>query len=206
MASIFFYSYWRLSFLPLLILSITVNFALSRFIRNARNPGFLYLGIVFNLALLFYFKYLGFFKGFFSSFQSSGIGDPHVLLPLGISFYTFQQISFLVDSWRDRSIDYRLRDYALFVTFFPQLIAGPILHHAEFMPQLRDPFAQEFSTENFLRGLSLFSLGLFQKVVLADSLAPLVNAGFAARESLSFIEAWATALGFTFQLYFDLFR
>lgn len=183
---------------------------------------FLILGIVFNLALLGFFKYTDFFLENFNAFSKILSLDftiplPHILLPLAISFFTFQQIAFLVDCYRrvdtqdlqEEGKALNFLDYCLFVCFFPQLIAGPIVHHKEMMPQFHTLFARigSFAVWGYCaKGIFIFSLGLFKKVVIADSFAKWANAGFAIVEqggNLNIFESWATSLSYTFQLYFD---
>ncbi|WP_207641555.1 MBOAT family O-acyltransferase [Syntrophomonas palmitatica] len=125
------------------------------------------------------------------------------MLPLGISFFTFTQIAYLVDACRGEAREYRFVNYALFVTFFPHLLAGPILHHGDMMPQFEDESNRGLNYENLARGLFLFSLGLFKKVVIADAFAVWANTGFDQMTSLSLVEGWITSLSYTFQLYFD---
>ncbi len=187
------------------------------------NPKlFLILGIVFNLALLGFFKYTDFFLENFNAFSKLlsldfAIPLPHILLPLAISFFTFQQIAFLVDCYKDvdtqdlqeEKESLNFLDYCLFVCFFPQLIAGPIVHHKEMMPQFKSLFAKSCDSkvwERGAKGIFIFSMGLFKKVVIADSFAKWANAGFKIVEeggNLNIVESWATSLSYTFQLYFD---
>ncbi len=127
----------------------------------------------------------------------------HLALPLAISFFTFQQIAYLVDSYRGETAEYDFLNYALFVTFFPQLIAGPIVHHAEMMPQFASKWNLVKNYKNIATGLFIFSIGLFKKVVIADSFAKWATAGFDIAPTLNMLEAWATSLSYTFQLYFD---
>ncbi|MBD5165275.1 MAG: MBOAT family protein [Helicobacter sp.] len=191
--------------------------------KTPTNPKcFLILGIVFNLALLGFFKYTDFFLENFNAFSKIlsldfNIPLPHILLPLAISFFTFQQIAFLVDCYKridtqdlqEEGKALNFLDYCLFVCFFPQLIAGPIVHHKEMMPQFHTLFAKGFDSkvwERGAKGIFIFSLGLFKKVVIADSFAKWANAGFAVVEqggNLNIFESWATSLSYTFQLYFD---
>lgn len=161
------------------------------------------LGIIFNLVLLGYFKYYDFFISNINNLTGSELTLLHLALPLGISFFTFQQISYLADSYKGETKEYNLLNYSLFVTFFPQLIAGPIVHHSEMMPQFEDVKNKIFSNKNFATGFYLFTLGLFKKTVIADTLAPWANVGFDDTEVLNMMEAWATSLSYTFQLYFD---
>lgn len=210
LASIFFYGWWDIRFLPLLLISMVFNFALGRLLVrpgvSRRGRLILIMGVAANLALLGYFKYVDFFIVNLNSISNVGLDPIGVLLPIGISFFTFQQIAFLVDSYRGNVRRYGFFEYALFISFFPQLIAGPIVHHYEMMPQFSERRSLRFFPENITIGLSIFAMGLFKKVVIADSLAPLSNSIFdaaAGGASLTIYEAWAAALTYTLQLYFD---
>ena len=160
-------------------------------------------GIIANLALLGYFKYTDFFLENFNLAFDGSVPLLHMALPLAISFFTFQQIAYLVDSYRGETAEYDFLNYALFVTFFPQLIAGPIVHHTEMMPQFASKWNLVKNYKNIATGLFIFSIGLFKKVVIADTFATWATAGFDHSETLNLIEAWATSLSYTFQLYFD---
>jgi len=164
---------------------------------------FLTFGVISNLALLGYFKYTDFFLENFNLAFDGSVPLLHLALPLAISFFTFQQIAYLVDSYRCETAEYAFLNYALFVTFFPQLIAGPIVHHAEMMPQFASKWNLVKNYKNIATGLFIFSIGLFKKVVIADTFAQWATAGFDQAEYLNLIEAWATSLSYTFQLYFD---
>lgn len=174
---------------------------------NKRNNPYrkiiLVFGIVANLSLLGYFKYADFFIENINLLTGKEYKLLHLALPLAISFFTFQQITYLVDSYRGETKGYNFLNYALFVTFFPQLIAGPIVHHKEMMPQFSDANNREKNYENIAKGLFIFSIGLFKKVIIADNLSSCVNAGFDTAEVLNFFEAWITSLSYTFQLYYD---
>ena len=163
----------------------------------------LIFGIIANLALLGYFKYADFFIENINLVVGSSMPLWHLALPLAISFFTFQQIAYLVDSYRRETAEYDFLNYALFVTFFPQLIAGPIVHHAEMMPQFSSRWNLVKRYKNIALGLFIFSIGLFKKVVLADSFSIWATAGFDHATTLNFLDAWATSLSYTFQLYFD---
>jgi D-alanyl-lipoteichoic acid acyltransferase DltB (MBOAT superfamily) len=163
----------------------------------------LVVGIAMNLALLAFFKYFDFFIENLNFFAGTSFRFLHVVLPLGISFFTFTQIAFLVDSYRGEAKEYNLTNYALFVTFFPHLIAGPILHHKEMMTQFASRWTWAISYRNIFMGLYIFSIGLFKKVVLADTFAIWANGGFRPGMTHYFFSAWATSLSYTFQLYFD---
>jgi D-alanyl-lipoteichoic acid acyltransferase DltB (MBOAT superfamily) len=211
LASLTFYGYWDVSFLGLLIISILLNFLVAKAIRAQRaedkdGVALLVIGVTANLGVLAIFKYSGFLIDNVASVLGASWTIPHLILPLAISFFTFQQIAYLVDTRRQNSDDSPLLTYMLFITFFPQLIAGPIVHHREMMPQFAKDNGFKLSSTNLAIGLSVFILGLFKKVVLADSIAPTADAVFGAADSgiqPTFLEAWVGALAFTFQLYFD---
>jgi len=161
------------------------------------------VGIAGNLPLLAYFKYMDFFITNINAVSSLNLKLLHVTLPLGISFFTFTQIAYLVDTARGTAREYSLLNYALFVTFFPHLLAGPIIHHKEMMPQFDYLRNKILSHKHIAQGLTLFFLGLFKKVIIADRLAGWANAGFDYAQSLALIEAWLTSLSYTLQLYYD---
>jgi D-alanyl-lipoteichoic acid acyltransferase DltB (MBOAT superfamily) len=161
------------------------------------------IGILSNIGLLGYFKYADFFISNFNFVTGSEIPLLHLALPLAISFFTFQQIAYLVDSYRGETKEYSFMNYAVFVTFFPQLIAGPIVHHKEMMPQFENLKNKIINYKNIALGLFIFSMGLFKKVVIADTFAIWATNGFDKAEILTLFEAWATSLSYTFQLYFD---
>jgi D-alanyl-lipoteichoic acid acyltransferase DltB (MBOAT superfamily) len=210
--SVAFYGYWNVAYVPLLLASIVFNFRVGGAIARAaersdprRTRLLLAAGVTANLLLLGYFKYAGFL---IANLDAAGAHFvvPQIVLPLGISFFTFTQIAFLVDAARGLAREYSFSHYTLFVSYFPHLIAGPILHHKEMIPQFRDPANYRFNSDNFSRGLTYFALGLFKKVVLADGVARFVAPGFqmvANGTPLDFIEAWLCALSYTLQLYFD---
>ncbi len=209
--SLFFYAYWNIAYLPLLLVSIFFNFAVGtglspnltlKRLRFSRRL-VLISSITANLALLGYFKYANFLIDNINTAFNVGYVLPPILLPLGISFFTFTQIAYLVDSYRGEAKEYNFLNYALFVTFFPHLIAGPILHHREMMSQFESRWTLAVRYRNILSGLFIFSIGLFKKVVIADTFAIWANAGFDGGLALDFFSAWATSLAYTFQLYFD---
>lgn len=211
LASLFFYAWWNPLYLAVILLSMAVNYgvglALSRGAARARSTRpLLIVGIAFNLALLGYFKYADFLVGNLNAIADLTLQPQDVVLPLAISFFTFQQITFLVDAWHGDAHEYSALHYALFVTFFPQLIAGPIVHHREILPQFAQAGTFTPQIRNIAVGLTIFTLGLFKKVVLADNLAAVASPIFAVAEtgaSLDFFSAWRGALAYTFQLYFD---
>ncbi|MCX7140162.1 MAG: MBOAT family protein [Proteobacteria bacterium] len=211
LASLFFYGWWNPRYLLLLCGSVMFNYLVGR--RLAQNPArakgdqaALWLGIAGNLAVLGAFKYAGFFALNANALAGLALPVPHIVLPLGISFFTFTQIAYLVDAYRKEVREYRFVHYGLFVTFFPHLLAGPVLHHAEVMPQFAHARSLRFDAENFAVGLTIFAIGLFKKVVLADGIAEFATPVFDAAghgATLTFLAAWGGALSYTFQLYFD---
>lgn len=208
-ASFFFYAWWDWRYAPLLGLSLLVNFGLGRRLADAEAPRrrlWLGLGLVWNLGLLGYFKYWNFFLDNLNFVTGAGIAWEKIVLPLGISFFTFQKIAFLVDAWKGRVRDVRLVEFALFVAFFPQLIAGPIVHHGEFIPQLREKDTFAFDRRKLALGLAVLAAGLFQKCVVADTLAPVADSAFglaAQGARLRFFEAWVGVSAYSLQLFFD---
>ena len=207
-ASVAFYAWWKLDFVWILAGSIAANYffghRLSRDAAAGRaGKGVLVAGIAFNLALLGYFKYADFFISNINAATGLSLPLLRVALPLGISFFTFTQVAYLVDAWKGKAAEYSATNYVLFVTFFPHLLAGPIIHHREMMPQFADAALKRVDWENLARGLALFVLGLAKKVLVADPLAPWANAGFAHPGSLSFLDAWITMLAYVMQLVFD---
>ena len=210
-ASLVFYGFWNPSYLPLIIISVLSNYFLAQqmiffdkdqqFLLSKVN--LLRLGLIFNVALLCYFKYMDFFIENTNMLLGTEFSLLKLTLPLAISFFTLQQIAFLVDSYEGLVKESHLLDYSIFVTFFPQLIAGPIVHHKEMMPQFNDVSKRVKNYDHIALGLYIFSIGLFKKVMIADQFAIWASAGFDTANSLGFIEAWATSLSYTFQLYFD---
>lgn len=207
-ASLFFYGWWNPDYLLLIVGSMLVNYMIGYIINKRRATGkghtvFLVLGVALNLGLLGYYKYANFFMDNLLALTGMDYNLGHIILPLAISFFTFQQIAYLVDSHRGITEEYKFMHYALFVTFFPQLIAGPIVHHKEMLPQ----FAKRgIKLDNITIGLMIFSLGLFKKAVLADGIAVYATPVFdlaRAGEELGFFQSWGGALSYTFQLYFD---
>lgn len=206
--SLFFYGYWNLLYVPLLLFSIFVNFFTGSALANEQalritKKQLLSFGLVFNIGLLAYFKYTDFLLDNFNGIFNANVPLSHIVLPLGISFFTFTQIAFLVDAYRGKVKEYDLLNYMLFVSYFPHLLAGPILHHAEMMPQFTNRWNLAVRWKNIAIGLFLFSIGLFKKVVIADTFSQWANTGFDVATTLNFFEAWATSLSYTLQLYFD---
>ncbi len=206
LASLFFYGWWNVSYVILILGSIVFNFAVGERLRLGDGRALLAMGIAANLGAIAYFKYANFFVDSVNHVAGSGFEFPPIVLPLAISFFTFQQIAYLVDAHRGQVRGYGLIDYALFVTFFPQLIAGPIVHHAVMMPQFRQRLPSGVQASDLAVGITIFSIGLFKKAVLADGVAVYATPVFEAADdgaTLTFFEAWGGALAYTMQLYFD---
>ncbi|MBH1983722.1 MAG: MBOAT family protein [Burkholderiales bacterium] len=214
LASLFFYAWWDVRYLPLLLASICVNYGAGRLIgarAGAARKRVLVAALALNLGLLAYYKYANFFIDSVNAVAvAAGAGAGSlpwsgldIILPIGISFFTFTQIAFLVDCYRGEVREYRFIHYVLFVSYFPHLIAGPVLHHRDMMPQFADPANAHPRAANFAIGLSIFTIGLAKKVLIADNLSPLAMPVFAAGATPTLIEAWIGVLAYTFQLYFD---
>jgi len=209
-ASLIFYGLWNLMYLPLLLLSIVANFGFG---RGLSNPAGILLkvpkkvivaaGICFNVGLLGYFKYSDFFIQNLNMAFGSSINLMKIAAPLGISYYTFLQVAFLVDTYRGKLGENKFLPYALFVSFFPKVSQGPIALQWEIVPQFLDAARARFNPENFARGMFLVAMGLFKKMVLADNLGVWATQGFDNAPVLPLFEAWFATLAFSFQLYFD---
>ncbi len=209
-ASLFFYAWWEPIYIFLILSSILVNFFIGKTISSHGNLTsrriWMVIGVCFNLGLLLYFKYTNFLVESFNMLAGSSITVTRIILPLAISFFTFQQIAYLVDAYRDETRESNFIHYSLFVCFFPQLIAGPIVHHREMLSQFKQKETFTPKATHFAIGLTIFSIGLFKKVVLADGVAHYATPVFSAADggvTLHFIDAWGGTLAYTLQLYFD---
>ncbi|HET7764427.1 MAG TPA: MBOAT family O-acyltransferase [Burkholderiales bacterium] len=213
LASLFFYAWWRPLNVLIIAPSILVNFALARGLqrltrddkRRGAAQAVLIAGIAFNVAFLGYFKYTYFLGTAINDAFGANLGLAHIVLPLGISFITFQKIAFLIDVHSRRIETFTARDYCLFVLFFPQLIAGPIVHYREMMPQFQQ-VSGRLNRDDVAVGLTLFLFGLFKKSVIADGISPsvaLIYDQAASGTGVSFLFAWIAGVGFLLQLYFD---
>jgi alginate O-acetyltransferase complex protein AlgI len=210
LASLVFYGYWSVKYLPLLLGSVIFNFvsgrALSRRARSPQGHRLLVCAIAADLLLLGFYKYANFFLTSVNDIAGTQLPALAIVLPIGISFFTFTQIAFLVDAYRGIAREYSFTHYLLFATYFPHLIAGPILHHAEIMPQFESPAPYRFSGRSFAIGMTIFTIGLAKKVLLADhfgfSASPVFDAAHAG-VSIPLMAAWVGALSYSFQLYFD---
>ncbi|SYX86452.1 MBOAT family O-acyltransferase [Paenibacillus alvei] len=205
--SLFFYAWWNISYLPILLTSLIVNFYMGKYLNHtqlvSKRKIILVFGIFFNVVLLGIFKYLDFFVLNINTILGSNLNLFHLALPLAISFFTFQQIAYLVDCYKYETKKYNFIDYSLFVTFFPQLIAGPIVQHYEVLPQFKKESNRSSNYLNIAKGIVIFTIGLFKKCVIADNFAIYATDGFRTASNLTFIESWITSLSYTFQLYFD---
>lgn len=213
LASLFFYGYWNPAYVGLLLGSIVCNYSFGMWIAKAgvghfqkRQRNLLCIAIVSNLALLAYYKYANFFLGNINAVTGTSFSFGEIILPLGISFFTFTQIAYLVDTYQGKVKEYNFIHYTLFVTYFPHLIAGPVLHHKEMMPQFARPASCHLNWQNISVGLTIFILGLAKKVLIADHLSefatPIFDTVGSGGHPMLF-EAWVGALAYTFQLYFD---
>lgn len=208
--SLWFYSYAHIYYLFLILISVCGNYLGSYVIEKLKDIyrrrltkiiGFIL--IIFNISILFYFKYYDFFISNINILFSKEIGLLHIALPLGISFFTFQQISFVCDRITGKSEHYKLIDYMIYVTYFPQLVAGPIVKHSDLIPQFNDNQKMRFNIENFARGIVLIIIGLSKKVIIADSLSLAVDYGYYNLESLDTLASIIVMLMYTMQIFFD---
>lgn len=199
--SIYFYGWWDIRYVPLLIGNALGNFYLGQKISQTKSKTLLAAGLIVNVGLLGYFKYADFFIENWNVLAGSQNSLLHLILPLGISFFTFQVIAYLVDCYKGYVGDFNLRRFAFSISFYPHLIAGPILHYSDVMPQLRGRI--DFDARQFSQGLFIFAVGLFKKSVIADRIAEKVDPLFAANTVLQFFESWVSAVGYGLQVYFD---
>ena len=213
LASVCFYAVWDARFVLLLLVSISINYSAGYFIGKRRAEKdrhharlALVMALVINMALLAYFKYFNFFIQSISAAFGVEITGLDIILPLGISFFTFTQIAFLVDVYKGLAREYSFVNYLLFVTWFPHLIAGPVIHHKQMMPQFSDSGTWKLSTVNLSAGLTIFIIGLAKKILIADDLASFASPVFSSAaegQAIQFFDAWSGALAYSLQLYFD---
>ncbi len=204
--SMVFYGYNSFEYLIMLIVSILVNYLLVRLMDKTGGVwrrSCLLVGLLYNLGILFYFKYYDFFIENVNAVLDTDYHFLRLALPLGISFYTFQQISYVIDSYRGDCARYSFLEYAAYVSFFPQLIAGPIVYHDELIPQLRAQENHHIQYENLNRGLYAFALGMAKKVLVADTLSKVVTAGYANVEALNSVSTILVMVSYALQIYFD---
>ena len=203
-ASLTFYSWWNVIYLPLILGSMIFNFYVGQFLGKNRTKQMLTFGIIGNVALLGYFKYTDFFIENFNWALNKDVELLHLALPLAISYFTFQQIAFLVDSYRGETKEYNFLNYALFITFFPQLLMGPIMHHKEIIPQFQTKWKSFIKWENVALGLFIFAIGLSKKTLIGDPLTDYAQYAFDNAQKLSMVEAWYASVSYVLSYYFDL--
>lgn len=214
-ASLYFYAQGSFSFFPFFVGSIFANYVIGSGLGKLYSAEgkctqakiLLLIGILGNVALLGYYKYTDFFIENYNFVTGSGVPLKNIVLPIGISFFTFQLIAFLVDSYRGKCESYDVLEYLLFITFFPQLIVGPIVHHAEVIPQFRAKENSKLNYGNMARGLFLFSIGCFKKIYFADILTRSAQGyfdGITAHSILNMVDTWYHAIEYTISYYFDL--
>lgn len=205
--SFLFYGYFNPYYILIILSSILVNYFLGTSLTKSNNSGrsqfFLGVGIAFNVGILFYYKYLDFFIENINVIFQQDFNLLYIVLPLGISFFTFQQLSYIIDCYNKTVPNYNLLDYSLFVTFFPQLVAGPIVLHSEMVPQFADVLKKKINWDNMSKGLYALSFGLAKKVLLADTFGVFVNWGYENITSLNSFDTILIILGYTLQIYFD---
>lgn len=206
-ASLFFYSYFEWSYFFIISASILVNFITAKISLGTKSEGakkaLFILSVIFNIALIGYYKYYDFTVDTINTVASTSIPLKGILIPLGISFFTFQQLSFQLRIRKASIQKLNFIDYTLFVSFFPQLIAGPIVLYDELVPQIEDDKKRFFNAENLASGFTVFTYGLFKKLIIADELALIVDNGYAASSPMGALPMWVTAFAYTFQIYFD---
>lgn len=205
--SLWFYGYYNINYLYVITVSVIFNYGMYLILLGNREKkyakGFMIAGVAGNIGMLLYFKYMDFFIENINTVFKTDISFLRIALPLGISFFTFQQVSFIVDAYRGEVPRYNFWHYASFVTFFPQLIAGPIVAHDELVPQFLDKEKKRLDADNLARGIYGFGIGLSKKVLLADVFGKLVSYGYGTADKLNSIAAIIVILSYTFQIYFD---
>ena len=202
LSSLFFYSYWKLEFLPIIIISILFNYYISLLIFKKNEKKLLIAGIFFNLLILFFFKYLDFFLYNVGTLIDIEFTKYNLAFPLALSFFTLQQITYLVDVYENNVKPKSLKQHFLFVSFFPQLIAGPIVYYKNLVPQFENQESNTIKLNNVSLGIFYFSIGIFKKSI-GDYLGTYADIGFNSFEYLTLIDSWIASFSFTLQLYFD---
>ena len=205
--SLWFYAYFNVKYLPILVISICFNYGISNIIMRTKDSrqkkALLIFALIANIGVLGYFKYYNFFVENINSVFNVSFTFHHMILPLAISFFTFQQLSYIIDNYRGEAPDYTFLDFAAYIAFFPQLVSGPIVRHDEMIPQLNDISKKRINYTNLSKGIMAFSFGLAKKVLLADTFVSAVNWGFSNIASLDTTNALLVLLFYTFQIYFD---
>ncbi len=203
--SLVFYSYWELKFLPIIIFSVILNYFLHVFINKLEinKKLILWIGIILNLIILIIFKYTNFIIDNLNQVFQMNIENFQINFPLGISFFTFQSIVFLINSYDNDVKDVKIVDYCLFITFFPQLVAGPIVKFNEMIPQFNNDSLSRFKSPIFYLGLTILLIGFVKKTIFADTLGSYVDQNYLNIDNINFINSWLLSFSFTFQFYFD---
>ncbi len=201
--SVIFYGLFDIKCVPIIVASVGINYTVSLLIRKTQSKWGLFGGIAFNVLLLSYFKYTNFVLSNLNNLFSAEFSLLNLVVPVGISFITFQQISYLVDVYRNSEVKYCLREYMLYALFFPYVISGPIVRHNQLIPQLRDSGRKKFNSEQFAKGIYAFALGLGKKVLIADTFANVANVGFSNISNLNALTAAIAIFSYTMQIYFD---
>ncbi|MDA8918740.1 MBOAT family protein [Candidatus Pelagibacter sp.] len=206
-AGLIFYSWWNIYLAPLIIVSIIFNYFLGHILiikeKFSSKKRMLLIAIFLNVLFLIIFKYIDFLIFNLNHFSGSEFQYINLPFPLAMSFFTFQTIAYLVDCYDGNIKKNSFKEYALFIIFFPQLIAGPIVSYNEMMSQFNNIKNKFMNFRNILLGLIIIFIGFFKKVIIADNLAIIVDAGFINHNNLEFFSGWLTSLAFTFQIYFD---
>ena len=202
-ASLFFYGYYNVSYLAIILSSVLVNYGMSILINKQHKKWLLVLGIIFNVLLLGYFKYSNFFIDTFNHIVGTEFNLLNIILPLGISFFTFQQIAYLVGVYKKEENLEDIITYMLFITFFPYVISGPITTGKEIMGQFKNEENRKVNYNNLAKGIYLFVIGLFKKIVIANTIALWVDNGYSSAGDMNFIATWVVILTYTLQIYFD---
>ncbi len=206
-ASLYFYAYYKIEYLPIIISSIVFNYTMGYFIHKdysaKTKKAILVFAVVGNLALLCHYKYFNFLIETFNSLSLTHFDTMKLLLPLGISFFTFQQIGYITDSYKGEAKHTNIIDYALFVSFFPQLIAGPICMYKELLPQFQDVLKKSINRDNIYRGIFFITIGLAKKVILADNFTDFIQTVMATNGMTEFYTSWSFAFSIALQGYFD---
>jgi alginate O-acetyltransferase complex protein AlgI len=206
-ASLFFYAWWKPIYLVLIVTSMTLNYFAGQklnYIENPKTRKIFYIAcLMLNLSVLLYYKYTNFIVDNVNLVLDDDLLIEKIALPLAISFFTFQKFAYITDSYKGETKGYDFLNFCLFVSFFPQLIAGPIVHHKEIMPQFQDLEKKRFNPENFTKGIYIFLMGLVKKTAIADTFSLLANSGYGNVAGLSFTDSWLTSLSYGIQLYYD---
>lgn len=201
--SLVFYGLFDVACVPIMVSSIVINYAIGQILTKRKKKWILCLGITFNVLLLGCFKYTNFVLNNLNKVFSGQFTLLEIVVPIGISFITFQQISYIVDAYKQGECKYCFREYALYALFFPYVISGPIVRHNHLIPQLRDVERKKFNSEKFAKGIYIFAMGLAKKILIADTFANVANVGFSNVANLNALTAAIAVFSYTIQIYYD---